>query len=921
MRQCIAKILFVTATLLMGCGATAWAQQLKASRSHYSTDNGLSSNAIAVIKQDDMGFIWIGTWNGLSRFDGYQFYNYKTGAASHIPNLHNRIFDIAFDAQQNVWMRMYDGHVFVMRRSTDRIVNPFSGINGNEDFRTSCPVMVASNGDVLASIDGVGIYRIRPERNSDFAPQLFTTSGLTITCMAEGYKGDIWLGTDKGIHLLDPNNMTVKREGQFTDEHITCIFSDRYNIFAGTRSGKIVTFAYGTKARELRHGGQPINAVYVDSHKLVWFTDDRQGASRLDPATGEEKLFMQTLLVPDYDGQGGKFHESKDETGDSTTSILWVRMNHGGYGYYNRKEDMVEYFHNDPTNPWNLLNTVNASLELDEGVVFESTGRRGLEKLELMKNTIVRTLLVPDATSTLENETRAIYYDEKRHVLLIGNKAGTLYLYDDKGNVTHTITHDDNGNPIGRSYGISEDSKGNYWLSSKDNGLFRITPSANGTYSVVNMRHSDDDAGTLSSNSAYATVEDSKGNIWVATYGGGVNVLTRDKKGQQVFLHHKNGMTGYPYRSHLKVRTIATDRDGNVWAGTTDGILIMSVSNGEVKIGKLEQSEEYPDSILMSNDVVCLGRDRKGSMWIGTNGGGIAHTTGKDHDGRWLIANYGAKDGLPGEEIKSLTFDTKGNVWFTTDNVICCYDTDKNIFTNFTNLDGVDDTMCSEGGAATMGKDKVLIGTVNGYYIVDRKRLENNNASALKLHITDFWLNDELQSPRLNDNFDIYVPESREITLNSHSSRIALRFASLNYQLQHRMHYQYMLEGYDKQWRNADKNRTASYPALPTGRYTFKVKAFLLESPEWADTKELVIVVPPYFLASSKAIWFYMLLAAVLGITLMFWRQKRILAAQAPQAAGSGEDATGLWKRMTDSIRRKERPKKNDNTDYYEILD
>ena len=108
---------------------TASAQQFQASGTHYSTEDGLCSNAISMISQDDLGFMWLATWNGLSRFDGYEFYNYKTGNSSHIKNLHNRILDILIDQSQNVWMHMYDNRVFVLNRYTDQIINPLLTTN------------------------------------------------------------------------------------------------------------------------------------------------------------------------------------------------------------------------------------------------------------------------------------------------------------------------------------------------------------------------------------------------------------------------------------------------------------------------------------------------------------------------------------------------------------------------------------------------------------------------------------------------------------------------------------------------------------------------------------------------------------------------------------------------------------------------
>ena len=149
-----------------GLATSSQAQELKASLSHFSTNNGLSSNAISNMVQDDYGFIWIATWNGLSRFDGYNFYNYRTGNGSHIPNLHNRILDLVVDTWQNVWMRMYDGRIFVLDRKKDQFINPLQSISGHDDLRTQYPLVVTSSGDVLASFDGVGLYKMRLDPNN-----------------------------------------------------------------------------------------------------------------------------------------------------------------------------------------------------------------------------------------------------------------------------------------------------------------------------------------------------------------------------------------------------------------------------------------------------------------------------------------------------------------------------------------------------------------------------------------------------------------------------------------------------------------------------------------------------------------------------------------------------------------------------------
>lgn len=845
------------------CCQTTNAQQVQATLSHYSTDDGLASNAIAGIYQDDYGFIWMATWNGLSRFDGFNFYNYKTGNSSGIKNLHNRILDLSIDQMQNVWMRMYDGRVFVMNRAIDKIINPFEGENGYEEFRTNYPIIVTSTGDVLVTIEGAGLYILRLDRRGLKVEQA-TTGGLTITSMAEGYENDIWLGTDKGIHRLDRSNLSLESDAILPEKEIRCLHSNGFNIFAGTADGGIYSFSYGKEPEVIRQPhGSPVSSIFVDSHGIVWFGDDRTGAARIIPSTHNEKLFQQVVLVPEFDGRGSQFRESN--------GVVWIRMNIGGYGYYNREKDEVEYFHNDPSNPWNLSNTVNATLELQEGVIWESTSRRGLEKLEILKNNIVRVRPVPNATSSIENEIRAMYYDEQRKLLMIGNKNSELFIYD-KDNNRNTITHDDEGHPLGRIYGITKDSKGNYWVCSKDHGLFKMASKAGGGWSLKRYYHIDDDKWSMSANSAYLAIEDKEGNIWVATYGGGVNILTK-RDGKEVFLNGDNEMRKYPHKSHLKIRALALDKYGNVWAGSTDGILVMSYKDRKISIEPL-QSPDDPEHVLMCNDVVCLARDKEDNMWVGTMGGGIGRTIGQDQQGRWLFDTYDASSGLPSEEIRSIIFDIHGNAWFGTDHIICSFDTKKKIFTTFSSLDGVDETMLSEGESAaiTMGSDKILFGTLDGYYVVDRKKLMTSTGSLLKLKITDFFINGEIQSPRLNDNYEEYPAESKSITLPRQNSVFSFRFAALNYQLQHRVHYQYMLEGYDQDWQNAGKDRIATYSDVPHGTYKFKVKAFLLESPDKYDMRTIEVIVPLNIFTSMTANWIYLVLILLVLFLLIRYR-------------------------------------------------
>jgi ligand-binding sensor domain-containing protein len=482
-------------------------------------------------------------------------------------------------------------------------------------------------------------------------------------------------------------------------------------------------------------------------------------------------------------------------------------------------------------------------------------------------------------------------HDPKRHVTLLANKKGKIFVYNKDMQVVDVITHDSKGNAISRPYGISMDSQGNYWVCDKDKGLFKITPTAGG-YQAINICHNDNDPYSLSSNAAYQAVEDKQGNIWVATYGGGVNVVRKDSKsGRYIALHYKNVMGRYPHNAHRKVRTIALAKDGKVWAGSTDGILIMEIRNERITIEELQQPENMQDG-LMSYDIVNLQADKQGNMWVGTNSGGLSRTDGFDDNGVRKFKNYGMDDGLPSEEIHSITIDEQDNIWFATDHVLGSLNTKKDIFSSFSNLDGVDETMCSESAAITTSDGKILFGTMYGFYTIDRKKLKTSTGSLLRLRITDFYLDDKLMSPRLDSTFQKYIPETMQVELPHSGSTIAFRFAALNYALQHRIQYQYMMEGLDDDWQNADKTRTATYEDLPYGEYMFKVKAFLLESPDAYDMRTVRVVIPPPFLLSTTAIWIYLGIIAILSIGCLLWYQNRLRRRQ-KQAEGTDDSKTG----------------------------
>ncbi len=842
--------------------ANAQAQQLQATLSHYSTDNGLPSNAVADIKQDSYGYLWIATWNGLSRFDGFSFRNYSTGFDSNVPFMHNRILDMTFDKAQNVWLRMYDGRVFVLNRRTDRLENPLKNLFDNREIMTDIPLCSTGDGNILAYIAGKGLLEMRLD-NGGYKAEMVRTNEK-ITCMASGKSGTVWIGTQDGLLKLRGRHFekipTAEKNGG-----VRCICTSDKGVYVATFGNDIVALDHNGKWLKSWYMATTVGSLFADSRGNLWFAVDDRGVRRLDTATGAVGIYRHEVAVPQDDANRALVSE--------VDGTVWVRMNRGGFGYYNRTDDRIEYFYNDPSTAWCLSNAVGCFNVSPEGIVWESTSRHGLERLEIIKHTIALVKPFNALEEQYANNIRAIHYDAQNGLLMVGNKNSGLLLTDRSGRQTLLRT-DDKHEPLGRIYGISQDRDGNYWISTKGNGLLKMVRNGDG-YSFARYRHSKENPRSISSDNVYCTVTDDEGNIWVATYGGGVNILARRRDGKAVFLNAQNALRHYPQGAYMKTRTLTKDKEGNIWVGTTDGLLVMSCRNGVVKVKKASGMYAGANG-LKSPDVVCLACAPDGTVWIGTNGGGISRCTGRSGDGKWQFETLKTKTGTPSDEVKSITFDRYGNVWFATDHNICSFDTRKGIVSSFGVQDGVDDTSCSEGCAVALPDGKLLFGTINGYYIVDRKRIGSQAKSGLRLTITDFFLDGKRTPLHCTAANNHGKPGSATVSLPHHGSSVEFCFASLNHKLQQRVHYQYLLEGYDKTWHDADETRTAAYSGLSAGTYTLRIRAYMLESPDSGEQCVVVIKVPPHFLLSARAVWIYIVLIVLTAILLLHVRQKRL---------------------------------------------
>ena len=235
------------------------------------------------------------------------------------------------------------------------------------------------------------------------------------------------------------------------------------------------------------------------------------------------------------------------------------------------------------------------------------------------------------------------------------------------------------------------------------------------------------------------------------------------------------------------------------------------------------------------------------------------------------------------------------------------YFRDKYDLMNYVYLTGVEAVIDQVGGyhadmqKAGQGAGELCRG--KGKYFITISKLDEQNS------FSEYYY---------RHTYDYYVPESKRVNLPTNSTHFAFRFAALNYQLQHRVHYQYQLEGYDKDWINAGKDRMASYHDVPAGTYKFRVKAFLLESPDAYDLRTIEVYVPPFFIFSSVAVWIYMVVLVVALLFGLWWYQKKLRKRYAPQRAEAA-DTPETEEKQAGKAENVE--KSEEVTDEYEIIE
>jgi signal transduction histidine kinase/ligand-binding sensor domain-containing protein/DNA-binding response OmpR family regulator len=778
--------------------------------------NGLSNDRVSSIVKEKNGFVWIGTENGLNRFDGnkIKIYNKQNSGLSS-----NGIADLLIDRKGRIWIGTFGGGLNLYRPSNDKFVVYKNILNNN----TSVP----SN-----------------ELNTLF----------------EDSKGTVWVGTKNGISSFNEKERTFKTY-QFDSKNIysishndvRSIYEDRNrNLWIGTFGGGLNKFNPTTGKFDRIKSSIAISPDYI--HSLC-------GINKNEILIGTSGKGLLTFNVNSLNFQKKSYGINKtinivrclkkDRNGS-----IWIGTD--GVGLFkiediNSLRPIVDNYTNDSQTDLSISsNAIYALMEDENSNIWLGTAWNGVDVLSLYKD----YTFIP-STSKGEAPVSVLSVYKNKNAFFMGLDGKGLTVFSEKSNSTIRY-NSTNKNSIGDDYiqYMCEAKNGTLWIGTFVNGLMNFNYK---TGSFTTFKQNLGDSKSLSFNDVRYIMEDEKNNFWVATWGGGLNYLDVNTKEFTCFKEKagdKNAISSNNVLSLQKDKHL-------IWVATFGGGLnLLDTKTNQFKTYK--SIDGNPNSIS-SDYLYSILKDSQGNIWMGTAGEGINMLDTKTHK----INRFDSFKNVRYQTVMAIVEDKNGLIWFSTKQGIFNYNYVTKTFKNFSNLN--EDYHINSGFKDENGM--LYFGCSKGVVKFNPETIKVKNVTP-KVKFTGFKLyNNEV--PIGEDEIlkkDISLSES--ITLKHYQDVITFEFAAMLFPSSASCEYQIKMENFDKNWRSIGKEGSATYTNLSSGDYVFKVRSRNLGS-EWANEYSSlnIKILKPFWLE-----WWAFLLYAILGVLLFYVLMKYIIS-------------------------------------------
>lgn len=769
-------------------------------------------------------------------------------------------------------------------------------------------------------------YETTLYKSNLYSPDLLTTN--SITCLVDDNNNNLWIGTSEGLNVMDKRTGEIKKykAPSISNNVVSALCVTRDNtLWVGTDNGlcryvseKDTFVVCGDEFGDGRLRYVTIKSLLEDSDGDLWIGTWAQGLFRYSPST--DKVVVYPKINEQYSSHVIYEDSNKD---------IWVGS--WGYGLFKLRnpKDMENVSYQS------FLHENGDDSSLSDNIVYDIAEDINTHTLWVGTRSGLSILRLDESSSFINyksgksdyripsDEVNSIMRDSQKN-MWIGAIGGGVLMADTRqpAFALHTLNFGNEDIPVTSVRTLFADSDQNLWIGVGTYGLacreyvtgelkmYSHIPEFSGVkdlptlFAVVQRKKSGDiwfgmynggiyvyrkgekvkhlttkNSAFLTSDCVSALYEDYEGNCWVGTRGGiGVRLSDGTDYRFETMNFNDSLSAGWIY-----VRDIVKDMDNSIWLATSNfGVIHIT---GDVRQPSTLKYENYSfhNRKLITNTVLCMHIDRFGRLWAGTEGGGLClynRSTGQFEE---KTRTYS----IPGDVIVSIEEDKSGNLWLgTVSGLVKLYvaavgnDFSTRIYTS---ADGLQDNFIVNSSCSRDGE--LFFGGHKGYnsFFPDKMEIPSQETNFLITDIKIFNHSFKNLPVELQQKISPVMPTyTSKIELPYKYNNFSIEFAALTYKNPELNRYAYRLQNFDRDWQYTDADRRfAYYNNLPSGTYTFQLKA-TNENGEWSGyVREFTVVVLPPFWATWWAYLLYMVLVLVIGVLIYRTIKKRILLQNA----------------------------------------
>jgi signal transduction histidine kinase/ligand-binding sensor domain-containing protein/AraC-like DNA-binding protein len=791
---------------------------------HLSVQEGLSRSWVKCIYQDRAGFLWVGTSDGLNRYDGYDFkiYKYNPGDVNSINS--NNVNVIFEDSKGNLWVGTQQG-LNIYKRDFDH----FESLDLIHNY-IDC-IFEFGNGELLVGSPG-GLFLVDPVKRKVL--QIF--NDIYAEDILVDDQKNLWLATYNGLRLLDTSDYTFRN---FVHDP-----ADRYSISSNI-----------------------LRSLYQDSGGRIWVGTNNTGLCLLEYPYGKPekavfKNFRHDPGRPESISMGAVLAISED-----SRKNLWIGAENGGLNLVDLKnfdQDKCSFRHytSNPTDNSSLSSNSIHSIYLDnQNTVWVGTYGGGLNYQNDLLQKFRHYKHIPNESSSLNNNHINAIREEGDFIWL-GTEGGLNLMDKRTGQFRHFVYDANDKTSIGSNavWALCRDKTGTFWVGTWAGGLNRLD-----TRSGKFLRFLNEPAGeqSIGGNSIYGIINDMQGDLWIALMGGGLNKYD----------HTSNTFTKYLVDydnnsiSNNWVFTILENSYGELWISTTTAVDMLDRKTGIFTTYTHDPSDT---TSISYNGAIVIFEDSNRNLWFGTNAGLNMFQRGYN-----TFLHYDEGDGLPNSAVKAICEDDHGNLWLSTNNGISKFTnginhTRRPVFKNYDVSDGLQGNEFNSRSFCKGADGTIYFGGTNGFNSFHPDSIKDNMHKPV-IVLTDFLIFNKPADIGTNGSpLKKHISQTRELRLPHKFSVFSIGFAALNYLASDKNQYAFRLDGFDSDWNYVGARRVATYTNLNPGSYTFRVKASNNDG-LWNEEGVLlnIVVLPPWW-QTLGAKFFY---AFAILVSLYYFRK------------------------------------------------